>query len=395
MPVTVWSFGKINLGLCIGPLRPDGFHELRTVYQTISLHDVIRLQIVRGSGIEIRCEDPRVPKDQSNTCYRIIERALEALKARGRVVLEIEKRLPVQGGLGGASGNAVASMLALERALKKELSPAEKLRIAAEVGSDLPLFLVGGTVLGVGRGEEVYPLSGLPSTPCVVAMPDVAVSTPKAFADWDAQFPQGLKPNSLRAAIGTAKAVPFHGGADRRNDLHKETQGRDGRDFNRADSDPANAAALAAAEAAELRSAWTGEGARPHTSKLTASSPSDRIELFSREVSAWLSGLSGVPVSKGRGRAETPLLDLVRTGIENDFEKVVFPKYPELREIKSVLKETGAVYASLSGSGSAVYGLFKSGDQARKGAAILTKRGTPAVATTTLTRPQYWKKMSD
>src|ERR1700675_248452 len=125
MSITVRSFAKINLGLRIGALRPDGFHELRTVYQTIALHDVIRVQVGRGSGIEIRCEDSRVPKDESNTCYRIVERALASLKARGRVVIEIEKRLPVQGGLGGASGNAVAALLGLERALKEQISGAE------------------------------------------------------------------------------------------------------------------------------------------------------------------------------------------------------------------------------------------------------------------------------
>src|SRR5437870_1080234 len=97
----VRSFAKINLGLRIGPLRPDGFHELRTVYQTIALHDIIRVQVTRGTGIDIRCEDPRVPKDESNTCHRIVERAMAALKTRGRVAIEIEKRLPVQGGLGG------------------------------------------------------------------------------------------------------------------------------------------------------------------------------------------------------------------------------------------------------------------------------------------------------
>ncbi|MGA8491963.1 MAG: 4-(cytidine 5'-diphospho)-2-C-methyl-D-erythritol kinase [Terriglobales bacterium] len=395
MAVTVRSFAKINLGLGIGALRADGFHELRTVYQTIALHDVIRVSVGRGSGIEIRCEDSRVPRDESNTCYRMVERAMVALKARGRVVIEIEKRLPVQGGLGGASGNAVAALLGLERALKKQLPGPERLRIAAEVGSDLPLFLVGGTVLGVGHGEQVYPAPDLPAIPCVVATAKIGVSTPKAFADWDllvASGPQGLKPGFLDGLIGTAEAVPFHADANvsRRLETFKPV---------------------------ELRSAWTGEGARPYTSKagvgrrpkaggdvrlsmdqwakLTASAASDRMNEFGRALSAWLGGLSGVPVSKGRGRAETPLLDLVRTGIENDFERVVFPKYPELREVKRVLQRAGAVYASLSGSGSATYGLFASRVAAEKAAARLRKDGIPATATTTLTRPQYWKKIFD
>ena len=85
MPVTVRSFAKINLGLYIGPRRSDGFHELRTVYQTIGLHDVLRVSVLRGSGIEIRCADPRVPNDHTNTCYRMVERAMAALHAKGRV----------------------------------------------------------------------------------------------------------------------------------------------------------------------------------------------------------------------------------------------------------------------------------------------------------------------
>src|SRR5882672_536699 len=182
MTVSVRSFAKINLGLYIGSLRADGFHDLRTVYQTIALHDVIRVSVTRGTGIEVRCADPRVPCDSSNTCHRMAERVMEQVDAAGRVVIEIEKKLPVQGGLGAGSSNAVATMIGLERALKKRLTQPARLRIASAVGSDLPLFVVGGTVLGVGRGEEVYPLADIGSTAMVIVTPEVGVSTPRAFA---------------------------------------------------------------------------------------------------------------------------------------------------------------------------------------------------------------------
>src|ERR1700676_303339 len=193
MTVAVRSFAKINFGLYIGAARADGFHELRTIYQTIALHDLIRVRVGRGSGIEILCtnKDPRVPLDSSNTCYRLTELVLSELGVKSRVSIEIDKRLPVQGGLGAASSNAVATMIALERALKKKLSSVARLKIAAEVGSDLPLFLVGGTVLGVGRGEEVYPLADVPSVPIVIVTPELGVSTPRAFADWDALIRAG------------------------------------------------------------------------------------------------------------------------------------------------------------------------------------------------------------
>src|SRR5258708_36193195 len=192
MATSVRSFAKINLGLKIGPLREDGFHELRTVYQTVALSDQVRVDMSKGLGIEIVCKDPRVPDDESNTCWRVADRILRSLKVRGKVRISIDKRLPVQGGLGAASSNAVATMLALEKELKQPLLPAERLRIASEVGSDLPLFLVGGTVLGTGRGEQVYPLEDLPSYHCVIATPDVGVSTPAAFADWDKKWPAKL-----------------------------------------------------------------------------------------------------------------------------------------------------------------------------------------------------------
>ncbi len=324
MTVAVRSFAKINLGLYIGAARADGFHDLRTVYQTIALHDVIRVRVERksgpGRGIEILCRnnDPRVPLDSSNTCYRMAELVMSELGATNRVSIEIEKRLPVQGGLGAASSNAVATMLGLELALKKKLPAAVRLRVAAEVGSDLPLFLLGGTVLGVGRGEEVYPLPDLPSVAMVVVTPEVGVSTPQAFADWD---------------------------------------------------------------------------------RLTRAGGSDRLLEVGCVLSAWLSGSnnSGSPntgaSAKGGSRAGKLLSDLVRTGIENDFEKVVFPEYPELRDIKGALERAGSRYASLSGSGSSLYGLFRSPTDAAKAAIRLRRQGVKAVETRTLTRSQYWKRI--
>ena len=379
MTVTVRSFAKINLGLRIGAARPDGFHDLLTVYQTISLHDVLRVSVGRGTGIEIQCADSRVPRDESNTCFRIVEKAMQALGAKVRVVIDIEKRLPVQGGLGGASSNAVSALVGLERALKKSLSIAERLRIAAEVGSDLPLFLVGGTVLGLGRGEQVYPLEDLPALPCVVITPEVGVSTPKAFADWDRQWDRLCGAGTLaREMLPPAHAS---GGAK------------------------GMGAVLAEAEQpAKLRSARTGKAcpelaegsARPHTStaELTVPGASDRMIELSRAYTAWLSKhYSGAPF--GRGRAENPLLELVRAGIKNDFEEVVFPEYPELCEGKRALERAGAKYASLSGSGSTLYGLFATGQAAVKAAARLRKQGWKVEATTTLTRSRYWRQIFD
>ena len=316
MATVIRSFAKINIGLRIGPLREDGFHELRTIYQTLNFHDVIKIEVGRGGGIEISCTNPRVPTDESNTCWRMAERVLKALKVKAKVRIAIEKNLPAQGGLGGASSNAVAVMLAMEKALKRQLAAGERLRIASEVGSDLPLFLIGGTVLGTGRGVEVYGLEDLPELDCVTATPSIGVSTPQAFAEWDR--------------------------------------------------------------------------------KLTGLQASDRIKTFSHSVYEWLSGSrfspTGVP-AKGRGRAETLLLDLVRAGIENDFESVVFPKHPSLREIKRMLERSGADYVSLSGSGSTIYGLFAKRSKALAAARKLSQSGVPAQAWKTLPRFEYWKDL--
>jgi 4-diphosphocytidyl-2-C-methyl-D-erythritol kinase len=324
MATTVRSFAKINLGLAIGAPRSDGFHALETIYQTVAVHDLIRVEVTRGNSIEIRCKNPQVPCDETNTCYRVADRMLRFWKQRAKVAITIEKNLPVQGGLGAGSSNAVATMFALERELKESLSAEDRLRIAAEVGSDLPLFLLGGCVLGLGRGEQVYPLAELPPIACVLVTPKVAVSTPQAFRDWDAFVESESK-------------------------------------------------------------AW----------KLTPPDDSVTLSKFNRCAFEWLSYLdvSGVPVDSDGDRAETPLLDLVRAGIENDFDRVVFPQYPELRDVKRVLEREGADYASLSGSGSTMYGLFRTGERAAQAAERMSAEGLATTVTETLPRNQYRAQM--
>ncbi len=190
MATRVRSYSKINLGLAIGPVRPDGFHGLTTLYQTLDLHDLVTVTARRlAPGVETRItlttNHPFVPRDARNTAWRMVERCLEQLGVAAEVAIHIEKRLPVQGGMGAGSANAAAALLGLERELGVALPGVERLKLAAEIGSDVPLFLLGGAVLGLGRGEQVVPMPDFPRTWCVVAVPQVGVSTPAAFKAWD------------------------------------------------------------------------------------------------------------------------------------------------------------------------------------------------------------------
>src|ERR1035438_8321998 len=203
MPTAVRSHAKINLGLYIGAPRPDGFHTLITVYQTLELYDLVTVTARPAATTTLRLtsNDSRVPTDERNTAWKMVALALEALGLTAEVKIHIEKRLPVQGGLGAGSANAVAALVGLETELgiasqqvsesaSQQVSgvgwPARRLEIAAQVGSDVPLFLVGGAVLGRDRGQQVSPLPDFEPVWCVVATPEVGVSTPQAFRDWDA-----------------------------------------------------------------------------------------------------------------------------------------------------------------------------------------------------------------
>jgi 4-diphosphocytidyl-2-C-methyl-D-erythritol kinase len=294
------------------------------------------------------------------------ELALGTLGIAAEVDIHIDKRLPVQGGLGAGSGNAVAALVGLEKELgiasqsaAADESPSQRvaaveeqeagqdlsgwarrrMEIAVRVGSDVPLFLIGGTVLGLDRGQEVYPLPDVDPVWCVVAVPETGISTPQAFRDWD--------------ALGAAEGLTAEAGTARLEKLSR---------------------AYASAFRGEIPARGFGAG--------SSGVFSDGEDLAGRQESA-----------------------LVRTGImswiENDFERVLFPQHPSLAEIKRLLLGSGtpeaALFASLSGSGSALFGLYMTRGDAEAAANRMGSRvnglGVESTITRTLPRAAYWEQM--
>jgi len=392
MPTRVRSHAKINFGLGIGAPRDDGFHALATVYQTLELHDVVTVsaRLAETTAIRLTSNDRRVPTDGRNTAWKMVELALCELGMAASVEIHIEKKLPVQGGLGAGSANAVAALVALEKELgvidlrsqNRDLGhpglratagsstapvaqsatgsaqndkpllddekpsfdragwPAKRLEIAAQVGSDVPLFVIGGTVLGLDRGQEVYPLPDIEPVWCVVAAPAIGVSTSQAFRDWDALCAEeGLTPEASTGKL---------------NELSR-----------------AYASAFAGGISGQRQTA----------------------------------GSSGVlPV--GGDLAGPQESALVRTGItswiQNDFERVVFRQHPSLAEIKRLLAGSGTpgaprpvscLLASLSGSGSALFGLYLAQRDAEAACERVQSAGVEVFLTRTLPRQEYWRQI--
>jgi len=174
------SYAKINWTLDVLFKREDGFHELRTIYQTVSLHDTLTFTAT-DSRIEIACSDPRVPCDETNLAFTAASMLREAISHDGGVRIEIDKRIPVAAGLGGGSSNAGVTLLALIRLWDRKPDDRELVRLAASLGSDVPFFLGGGTALGVSRGEEVYPIEQAHAQHLLLVNPGFAVSTRDAY----------------------------------------------------------------------------------------------------------------------------------------------------------------------------------------------------------------------
>jgi 4-diphosphocytidyl-2-C-methyl-D-erythritol kinase len=182
--IALHAFAKINLGLRILGKRRDGYHEIRTLYQTIDLHDDLEVELIpRADGVHVECGDPAIPSGRGNLVYQACQLWKRARRFKGRIEVRLEKQIPPGSGLGGASSDAAAALVGLEHLKGNQLNLETRLRFAARLGSDVPFFLLGGRALGCGRGEEVYPLADLPARYCLVVFPGFGVSTAWAYRE--------------------------------------------------------------------------------------------------------------------------------------------------------------------------------------------------------------------
>ena len=270
--------------------RPDGYHELRTVFQSIELHDTLTCS-ERPGPFAIKSRTASLPLDPSNLVWKAAAALWKVLGRPGEpsdTLVTIEKVIPMEAGLGGGSADAAASLLAFARLWGG--APVSLLReVAALIGSDIPFFLSGGTALGLGRGEEIYPLVDLPVHWVVIVRPAFGVSTAEAYSWYDEDRTAGLKePRELQVL-----PVPW----------------------------PSRAAQMV-----------------------------------------------------------------------NDLEPPVMRRHPEIVDIKAALKNGGAVASSMSGSGSAVFGLFRTRAAAAKMIGPLARGGAKTMLTKTLTRADYERR---
>jgi len=292
------AFAKVNLDLRVLYRRADNYHELRTIFQTISLADRIQVAFTpaRKTGIVVRGN----VEIADNLVARTAHACLGAMRLTGRVEFDLDKRIPMGAGLGGGSSDAAAVLLALPVLAGQPLDWPTLLKLGSELGSDVPFFLLGGTAVAIGRGTELYPLPDHPPARGLVVAPEVHVSTADAY--------------------------------------------------------------------------------RRLSAELTSESQQNKIVSF--QSSVW------------RGSVRQPGAAESSSG-QNDFETVVFSRHPELKLIKQRLLRSGARPALMSGSGSAIFGLFPERDKLHR--AIQSLRGERIFPITLVSRGKYrsewWKRL--
>lgn len=291
--VSLPSFAKINLDLRILGMRPDGYHDLKTVFQSMALFDTVTVAVRRGP-LAVTCDEPDIPTDQRNLVWKaasLLHRVATGKASAPRdITIDLRKRVPSEAGLGGGSSNAAMTLLALNKLWKLGLDVGTLTRIAGRLGADVPYFLVGGTALGLGRGDDIYPLADLPPVHVVILRPGFGVATSDAYQWFD------------------------------------------------------------------------GEPRR------TVREPAPR------------------PIPPGWPAWSATL--------KNDLEVPVVRHHPAIGRIRQSLLDAGAAFAAMSGSGSAVFGLFERADAARRTANDLARPGWLSLHTRTLSRRDYARRVA-
>jgi 4-diphosphocytidyl-2-C-methyl-D-erythritol kinase len=290
--VIVRAHAKINLDLRVLGPRPDGYHELRTVFQSIALHDVIEC-VPREGPFAIECTTAGVPLDSSNLAWEAADALWRALRRPAPVrdvLIRLQKNIPLQAGLGGGSADAAAALIGLARLWKTPVRPSQLTDVAATLGADVPFFLSGGTALGLGRGDEVYPLADLARHWIVLLVPGFGVSTADAYNWYDGE-----------------------------------------RDLSRGGS---------AREPQHVPGPW----------------PSRAAQMI------------------------------------NDLEAPIARHHPEIDQMRTALRRAGALAAAMSGSGSAVFGLFQKRADALAAVDRLSGSGWRVLLTESLDRGEYARR---
>lgn len=200
------GYGKINLALAITGRRDDGYHNIDTIFQSIALHDTIRLE--EADEFTLTCSDAALPCDATNLAYKAYAALLPYCRAPRGARIHIEKHIPVAAGLAGGSTDCAAVLRGLNRLWRLNLPRQELCRIGAAIGADVPFCICGGTMRGTGIGEMLQPLPALPSWPVIIVHPPVPVYTGKAYALFDAVH-EAVHPVQVDEAAEAVKAADF------------------------------------------------------------------------------------------------------------------------------------------------------------------------------------------
>jgi len=203
-PLTLPAFAKINLDLRILGVGADGYHDLRTILQTVALHDTLTFTPRKGTFL-IECDDPTLPTDRRNLVWQAASLLWRTAGPRrgntpADAVVQLRKAIPREAGLGGGSSNAAMTLVGLSRTWQIDIDMPTLSRLAATLGADVPFFLVGGTALGLGRGDDIYPLTDLPRCSVVTVRPRFGVATADAY-DWFDREPQRRKREASRRLL--------------------------------------------------------------------------------------------------------------------------------------------------------------------------------------------------